>query len=360
MMTEQDFAHGVVVGKFAPLHRGHEYLIRAALARCKKVTLISYSQPELAGCEPARRQRWITALFPTVNALVLSANEVQQWRQQGWKLPMPDNAAADIRQREFVAELLWQQQLHDVDVVFSSEAYGDGFATYLQQFFTRRLQRHHVVRHICVDEARRAVPVSASAIRADVHGMRQWLSPQVYGDFVGRICLLGGESSGKSTLAQALAQQWQSEWVPEFGRYWWLLKNAGFDAEDYLHIARQQQRLEDFAAQRAQRYLFCDTGAQVTLCYYQDQFGEAACPPPLLQAALQPYQHRLLLKNDFTFVQDGTRRDAAFSARQFAWHLEFLQQHRLPFQVIEGPLAQRLEQVKTLLAPFRDPSTVVQ
>lgn len=342
------FQHGVIVGKFAPLHRGHELLIRTALAQCQRVTVISYSLPELPGCDSERRRRWLTSLFPQVNAVLVSAQEVRQWRAQGWTLPMPDNTAADIRQREFVAELLWRQQLHNVDAVFSSEAYGDGFAAYLQQFFTRRLQRHHGVRHVCVDAARRTVPISASAIRADVHGLRQWLAPQVYGDFVGRIYLLGGESSGKSTLARALAEQWQTRWVPEFGRYWWLLRGGAFQAEDYLHIARQQQRLESLAAQQACRYLFCDTSAQVTLCYYQEQFGQPH--PQLLEAALQPCQLRLLLQNDFAFVQDGTRRGPGFSARQFDWHYEFMTRHGLPFTVIGGTLAERLAQVQSLLA----------
>ena len=343
------FEHGVVVGKFAPLHRGHEHLIRTALARCKKVTVISYCKPEFPGCAAARRLHWLQQLFPTVNALVFADVDVQQWRRQGWKLALPDNAAPDIRQREFVAELLWQRNLRDVDVVFSSETYGEGFAAYLQQFFTRQLQRRHAVEHVCVDAERATVPVSATTIRADVHAMRQWLSPPVYADFALRVCLIGAESSGKSTLAQALAKQYETQWVPEFGRYWWLLKNGDLETADYLHILHQQQQLEDFAAGQCQRYLFCDTGPLVTLCYYQDQFGESQ--PQLLQAALQPYHRLLLLKNDFDFVQDGSRRNADFSARQFAWYESFLQTHGIPHVVIGGTLAERLAQVSAVLSP---------
>jgi HTH-type transcriptional regulator, transcriptional repressor of NAD biosynthesis genes len=347
------FEHGVVVGKFAPLHKGHEVLIRAALAQCKKVTVISYCKPELPGCDAVRRQRWLQQLFPTVNALVFAESEVRAWRDTGWKLPMPDNTAADIRQREFVAQLLWQRRLYDVDAVFSSESYGEGFAQYLQQFFTRQLQQRHPVTHVCVDAERIRVPVSASTIRADVHGLRHWLSPPVYADFAQRVCLIGGESSGKSTLATALAQQHDTQWVPEFGRYWWLLKNGELAEQDYLHIIRQQQQLEELAAGQANRYLFCDTGPLVTLCYYHDQFGELH--PQLLQAALRPYQRMLLLKNDFDFVQDGSRRDADFSARQFAWYEEFLQRHGIPHAVIGGSLVERLAQVQALLSPAPEP-----
>lgn len=342
------FEHGVVVGKFSPLHKGHELLINAALAQCHKVTVISYSKPELPGCEAARRRCWLQALFPGVNALVFDEAEVQGWRQQGWKLPLPDNGAADIRQREFVAELLWQRQWRDVDVVFSSETYGEGFAAYLQQYFTRTRRSHHKVVHVCVDPTRTRVPISASQIRANIHAQRQYLSPAVYADFVKRICFIGGESSGKSTLARALATRYATEWVPEFGRYWWQLKNGELEAEDYLHIAREQQRLETVAAQRADEFVFCDTNAIVTLCYYEDQFHHPH--PQLLQAALRHYDGVFLCENDFEFVQDGSRRDACFSARQQHWMVDFLERNKLSYVAINGSLEARIEQVSRLLS----------
>ena len=40
------FGHGLVVGKFYPPHRGHQYLIRQAAARCAQVTVLVMA----AGC----------------------------------------------------------------------------------------------------------------------------------------------------------------------------------------------------------------------------------------------------------------------------------------------------------------------
>jgi len=341
------FEHGIVVGKFSPLHKGHEYLIRTALQQCRKVTLVSYCKPELPGCDAARRRHWIAQLFPQVNALVFDEQAVQQWRQQGWRLAMPDNAAADSVQREFTAELLWQHQCADVDAVFSSETYGEGFARYLQQSFTRRLQRQHRLTHISVDPDRSQIPISASAIRADIHQQRGFLAPLVYADFVKRICFIGGESSGKSTLARCLAQRLQTAWVPEFGRYWWMLRGGQLQHDDYLHIAREQRRLENVAAQQAERYLFCDTSAIVTLGYYVEQFAQE--DPALLALALQPYDLIVLCNNDFDFVQDGTRRSAAFSAQQQAWTTDFLQRQNLSYVAIGGGIDARIEQLLRLL-----------
>ncbi|CDL50686.1 Nicotinamide-nucleotide adenylyltransferase, NadR family / Ribosylnicotinamide kinase [Escherichia coli ISC41] len=58
------FATGLVVGKFAPLHCGHEKLINTALAQCEELFIISYSVPEMPDCEPEKRLTWLQVRFP--------------------------------------------------------------------------------------------------------------------------------------------------------------------------------------------------------------------------------------------------------------------------------------------------------
>ncbi|MDF2622573.1 MAG: ATPase [Kosakonia cowanii] len=67
------FASGLIVGKFAPLHCGHERLINTALAQCERLWLISYSVPELPGCEPEKRE---TARLRAGEARALAAGAV--------------------------------------------------------------------------------------------------------------------------------------------------------------------------------------------------------------------------------------------------------------------------------------------
>jgi HTH-type transcriptional repressor of NAD biosynthesis genes len=62
---------GLVVGKFAPLHKGHEALIAFAQAQCDRLVILSYSKPELPGCPPDRRAVWLAALYPDALRLVL-------------------------------------------------------------------------------------------------------------------------------------------------------------------------------------------------------------------------------------------------------------------------------------------------
>ena len=60
------YANGLVVGKFAPLHAGHEALINTALEQCETVCIISYSSPEIRGYEPEKRLNWLTTRFRNV------------------------------------------------------------------------------------------------------------------------------------------------------------------------------------------------------------------------------------------------------------------------------------------------------
>ncbi|EQM69530.1 AAA family ATPase [Pseudomonas tohonis] len=340
------FRTGLVVGKFSPLHLGHEQVIRTALGQCQRLLLLCWSLPELPGCDAERRERWLRLRFPGVQAEVVTPARIQAWREQGKSLPdLPHNDAPEFEPRQFVAEFCQAVFGTTVDAVFTSESYGDGFAEHLAGVFG------HPVRHVCVDQQRLAVPVSGTRLRADPHGLRGFLAPEVHADFVERIVFLGGESTGKSSLAIALASALDAPCVAEFGREHWVAKDGALEYDDLLHIGRTQMAREDRAAFEAARYLVCDTSALTTLFYSHAMFGRAEAE--LATLADRPYTHSFLCADDFPFVQDGTRQDETFRRRQQAWYQAELQRRGWPYQVLTGPLDARVQQV---LAHLRDAS----
>lgn len=340
------FRTGLVVGKFSPLHLGHEQVIRTALGQCQRLLLLCWSLPELPGCDAERRERWLRLRFPGVQAEVVTPARIQAWREQGKCLPdLPHNDAPEFEPRQFVAEFCQAVFGTTVDAVFTSESYGDGFAEHLADVFG------HPVRHVCVDQQRLAVPVSGTRLRADPHGLRGFLAPEVHADFVERIVFLGGESTGKSSLAIALAEALDAPCVAEFGREHWVAKDGALEYDDLLHIGRTQMAREDQAALEAGRYLVCDTSALTTLFYSHAMFGRAEAE--LATLAERPYTHSFLCADDFPFVQDGTRQDETFRRRQQAWYHAELQRRGWPYQVLTGSLDARVQQV---LAHLRDAS----
>lgn len=339
---------GLVVGKFAPLHRGHELLVRRALAECDEVVVLSWANPEPAGCGAERRARWLAELFPETRRLVVTEELLHtraRGELEGWSLP-PDSADDSIQQR-FTGLLCRDLLGLEVDRVYTSERYGDGLAQTLTEVFSHDGAERPVF-HVSVDPARAWVPISGSAIRRDVHAHREWLSPAVYASFVQRVVLLGGESSGKSTLAAALANHFGTAWVAEYGRELWEERSGGLTFEDLYCIARRQVEREEEAALRAHRDLFCDTSPLTTLFYSLDLFGRA--DPHLEAFAERTYDLVVLCAPDFPFVQDGTRREPGFRERQHAWYVRELTRRRIPWIDAAGPVEERIEQVATALS----------
>lgn len=341
---------GLVVGKLAPLHRGHELVIGRALAECDEVVVLSWARPEPPGCEAHRRACWLRALFPSVRAVVVT-DELLAARAGGelvgWRVP-PDDGPAEV-QRRFTGLLCRDLLGVEVDAVYSSETYGEGLAATLTAFFAGEKgdTARAPVRHVAVDPARAAVPISGRAIRADVHGHRRWLSPAVYGSFVERVAILGGESSGKTTLAAALAARLGTSWVAEYGRERWEECAGELVYDDLETIAERQVEREEVALLSSYRRLVCDTTPLTTLYYSLDLFGRAS--ERLVELAERRYDHVVLCAPDFHFVQDGTRRDDDFRARQHAWYEAELARRGIGWVTACGSLGERVEQIATAL-----------
>lgn len=182
-----------------------------------------------------------------------------------------------------------------VDVVFTSEHYGDELA--------RRVNAQHV----CVDRARVMVAVSGTAIRADPMAAWDFIPPSVRPYFVRRIAVVGAESTGKTTLAQRLATELGTAWVPEFGRAYCERRDArDLTLADFDAIAKGQIALEDEAATRASRVLICDTELHTT-CTWSDLIAGARPAWLTDAAAAREYELFLLLEPDVPWTQDGTR-----------------------------------------------------
>ena len=339
------YKRGLIVGKFAPLHRGHELLIRHAASACDELFIVSYSRPELPGCGPERRERWLAELFPSARRLV-GTDAVLRAGLPG--VEMPRNDDPDERaHRRFVGQICRHVFHTMVDAVFTSETYGEPFAAELTRFFRESDPGAPAVQHVLVDLDRRAVPVSGTAVRADVHGQRRFLSPEVYASFVERVCFLGGESSGKSTLTAAMARHFNTVHVEEYGRELWEQRGGELVFDDMLDIARHQIGREEAEQRNSHRFLFCDTSPLTTLFYSQEMFGQAA--PELERLAERRYPLVVLCEPDIPFVQDSTRQDAAFRARGHAWYLERLSRGGQPWMSVGGSVAERVQAVAAAL-----------
>lgn len=314
--------HGLVLGKFLPYHAGHAHLIRTARAQVDALTVLvcSIAREPIPG---ATRFAWVAESHPDCR-VVHVAEEVPQ-------APEDDPAFWPIWTD------LVRRHAGAIDVVFSSEAYGDELA--------RRLG----ARHVCVDRERKAYPVSGEAIRRDPLLNWDYIPPVVRPSYVHRVAILGAESTGKTTLAEQLAAAFHTVWVPEYGRAYCEGRDAReLTLEDHDAIARGQIVDEDRAARSANRVLICDTDVRTTATWSDIIVGSRS-EWLARAAATREYSHAILLYDDVPWVSDGTRvlRD------QRAHHTRLLEieleQTRQPFTRIRGPFEKRFEQAAAVV-----------
>ncbi|THC46371.1 nicotinamide-nucleotide adenylyltransferase [Massilia sp. Mn16-1_5] len=163
------------------------------------------------------------------------------------------------------------------------------------------------------------------------------------------MAVLGAESSGKSTLCQALAQRYGTVWVPEYLREF--VDTHGrvpFEADQY-GIARTQKEREDAAALQAKDFLFCDTTPLMTALYSRVYWGRVDAQLELL-AHRHDYALTLVTAPDMPWIPDGLMRESEeVRQRVFTLVEDELDARGIRFVLLEGDLPHRLRQVEAAL-----------
>ena len=296
------YEHGLVLGKFYPPHAGHHHLVRSALARCARLTVLVCAA-SVESVPLADRVAWMRQTHP--EARVVGAVD---------DVPM-DLADPDIWDAHMA---VFRGAVPErVDAVFTSEPYGE------------ELGRRFGAASVSVDPGRTAFPVSATAVRADPAGCWDFLAPPVRAALTRRVVVLGAESTGTTTLASALAEHYRrrgGSWaatrcVPEYGREYSERKLAAlreswpqarwadveFTTDDFPLIARIQNEHEEAAARTGSPVLFCDTDSFATTVWRERYLGGR---DPRVEEIADRVPHHLWLLTDHRgvpFEDDGLR-----------------------------------------------------
>lgn len=319
---------GLVAGRFAPYHLGHHQLLEIARAESDEVVVIVLPVPGDVTMRSSLRAGWITQMHPGVRVLV------------------PEDAPPDDRPEAERIEHLraYVERLGlAVHTVFGADEESHHLAAALSS------ADHDVAyRHLARD--RQLVTVTIDEIRADIHRYRSLLPPMVYANFVEMVVFLGAESTGKSTLAEAMAAELDTLFVPEYGREVWESKHRQLTLDDYVHIAAHHLELEDDLRQKANRFLFVDTNPLTTmlLCYAFEGDGLPELSD-LAQRAETRYRHVVLCANDIPFTQDGWRENERWRTRVQGMVRFDLAVRKIPYMEVRGSVPSRVRQVRHAL-----------
>ena len=318
---------GLVWGKFLPLHNGHAHLVETARSQCDELVVVLGARED----EPwsrELRESWLREPFPWADIRSHTDDLV---------IDYDDPVVWDAHLAQLTAVVP-----EKVDVVFTSEAYGDELA--------RRLH----ARHVCVDQPRDTVPVSGTAVRADLDGHWHLLPEATRASLCRRIVVVGAESTGTTTLAAALADELGTLWVPEFGWHWTEARPGGLHApwetQEFDHVAEQQTRWEDEAARRAPvPWLVADTDALATTVWHERYVGfRSTTIPP----ARQPWLY-VLTSDDIPFVQDGMRDGEHLRPWMTQRFREVLAAQPAPWVEVTGDVPTRVAVIREALRSDR-------
>lgn len=147
---------GFTIGKFAPLHKGHEYLIEKALKETDEFYIVIYDT-DVTKIPIETRAKWLTDRYKNVK-VIYAYNSPKKYGL--------DKESVKI-QMEY---LIKQIDGIPVNCFYSSEPYGEKVAEYLN------------IENRIVDINKTEVPISASKIRENLEDYKTFLEPNVYKD----------------------------------------------------------------------------------------------------------------------------------------------------------------------------------
>ncbi|AHM61072.1 NAD metabolism ATPase/kinase-like protein [Flammeovirgaceae bacterium 311] len=157
-----------------------------------------------------------------------------------------------------------------------------------------------------------------------------------------RIALTGPESTGKTTLAEQLAQHYNTAWVPERARTYLAELGKPYQEKDLLQIARQQMAQEDELARQAKGLLFCDTDLLVMKIWSQVKYGRVN-EWILEELEKKRYDHYLLLYPDLPWTPDPQREHPHLREQMFRLYQGELKKLKRPYTIIQGEGEDRLQ-----------------
>ena len=321
---------GFILGKFAPLHKGHQFMIETALEEMDELIVLIYDT-DLIEVSLHIRSRWIKTLYPKATVI------------EAWDGPQEVGNTPEIKK---LNEDYILQRLQGINIThfYSNEFYGEHVS---QALGAENRQ---------IDRNRDTFCISATMIREDSFKYKEFVEPIVYNDLITKVVFVGAMSTGKTTICEELAKKYNTVWMPEYGREYWEKHhvNRRITAEQMVEIGRCHIERENKLVNDANRYLFVDTNAITTYMFAMDYQGYVL--PELETMALKAqsrYDINFLCCDDIpyddTWDRSGDQKRQIFQKQIVA----DLKERKLPYIELRGPLDERIAVVERVLEKFK-------
>jgi HTH-type transcriptional repressor of NAD biosynthesis genes len=326
---------GMYGGSFNPLHLGHVNDIIEASNQCEKLYLVLSNTNDPKEIDHRERLMWLKSITSDMeNVEVFEIFDRNTSKETyDWNL-----GAQDIK--NYIGK--------PIDAVFSGDDYKG-----------RNIWETLYPESEIVYFPREEINISSTQIRENPFEYYNYLPKVVQKYYTKKVCIVGTESCGKSTLVRNLAKYFNTTFVEEAGRF--ICDEAGgidnMQKYHYFEILFKHKQLEKEALQYANKILFIDTDSLITLYYYQLGFGNVEQTNRDFESIatsisnLNNYDLYLLLEPDVKWVQDGTRTYGEEEVRQKNNEIlkRILDTNNIKYVSINGNYQERYEQSKQLV-----------
>ena len=184
------YKNALVLGKFFPSHIGHLHLINTAIENSEIVhVMVCHNNTQ---CIPGdiRFNSLKETYENNSNVIVYSCDDIG--------LPQHENECKTLDEFYGYWVPFVYKYIDKLDVIFTSENYGDDFARYLG------------INHFLVDKNRIKYNISGTSIRKYPFKNWDFIIESMKPFFVKRIVLMGPESVGKSVLTEKLSNYYNT------------------------------------------------------------------------------------------------------------------------------------------------------
>lgn len=280
------FKIGMYGGSFNPLHLGHVRAIIEAANQCKKLYVVLSVTKDSKEINHKERLMWlknITRDMSNVEVFEIFDNNTDK-KIYNW-----DSGIKQVKEyikkkidaifvgSDYLGTNIWENAYPDSKIIY----------------FDRSI-----------------IDISSTKIRSNPYKYYEYLPKIVQKYYVKKICFIGTESTGKSTLVRNLAKVYNTEYVEEKGRN--VCDEAGginnMQKKDYYDILFRHKEEERKKLLNANKVLLIDTDSLITQYYFNFEFKSKDFEKITESISkINNYDLYLFLEPDVKWVQDGTR-----------------------------------------------------